>query len=90
MDYQYFLHVFLRYTQNNLEYLIENIIHVIINNRTRSVNMMLGVITVNKKKQLFRLQTDILANTFQKPLSKSATIIHLVIRIYHSMSELIF
>ena len=27
MDYQYFLHVFLKYTQNNLEYPILNMIH---------------------------------------------------------------
>ena len=29
-DYQYFLHAFLRYIPNNLEYLIENMIHQVI------------------------------------------------------------
>ena len=30
MDYQYFLHAFLKYTQNNLEYLVQNMIHQVI------------------------------------------------------------
>ena len=30
MDYQYFLHAFLKYTENSLEYLIHNMTHLVI------------------------------------------------------------
>ena len=43
MDYQYFLHAFLKYTENNLEYLIQNINHLVI----QIYHSMLVMIPVN-------------------------------------------
>ena len=46
MDYQYFLHAFLKYTQNSLEYLKQNMIHLEIQIYHTMLEMYLKFIVV--------------------------------------------